>query len=216
MHRATLLPPDLVSRYRSWSETTLTINADKMKQLAEEGQSPVALLISCCDSRVNGLSMFGASHGDFFVHRNIANLVPPYAPGQSQQATPAVIEFAVTVLKVPRILVMGHSECGGVAGCRDMCEGNAPALEREESFVGGWVEILREGHSRIAHIKDQAQRTRALEHEAVRVSIENLFTYPYVGAAADAGELEVHGLWTDIGSGALLALDGKTSNFVAV
>ena len=216
MHRASLLPNDLVDRYRSWSETTLSINASKMKRLVEEGQSPRALLISCCDSRVNGLSMFGASHGEFFVHRNIANLVPAYAPSQNQQATPAVIEYAVTVLKVPHIIVMGHSQCGGVAGCRDMCEGNAPALESEESFVGRWVDILRDGHARVAHIEDTTERTRALEHEAVRLSIENLFTYPYVSTAADAGQLEVHGLWTDIGSGALLALDGETSTFVTV
>lgn len=89
----------------------------------------MALLISCCDSRVNGLSIFGAAHGDFFVHRNIANLVPPYHTDNHGQATSAVIEYAVTVLKVPRIIVMGHSKCGGVAGCRGMCEGNAGALE---------------------------------------------------------------------------------------
>ena len=216
MHRAKPLPEDLVARYRSWSETTLAINAAKFRKLADEGQHPEALLISCCDSRVNGLSIFGASHGDFFVHRNIANLVPPYHPDASQQATSAVIEYAVTVLKVPHIIVMGHSQCGGVAGCRDMCEGKAPALEAEESFVGRWIETLREGHARVAHIEDLDERTRALEHEAVRVSITNLLTFPYVAAAVDSGELELHGLWTDIGSGELLAFDGGTKEFVSI
>ncbi|MEL6689245.1 MAG: carbonic anhydrase [Pseudomonadota bacterium] len=216
MHRAKPLPDDLVARYRSWTETTLPINAAKYRQLADEGQHPMALLISCCDSRVNGLSIFGAAHGDFFVHRNIANLVPPYHPDNHGQATSAVIEYAVTVLKVPHIIVMGHSKCGGVAGCRDMCEGNAPALEAEESFVGRWIDTLREGHARVAHIEDFDERTRALEHEAVRVSITNLLTFPYVAEAVDAGELELHGLWTDIGNGELLAFDGSTKDFVSI
>lgn len=213
MHRAQPLPQELIDRYRSWSETTLAVNAAQFKRLAEDGQHPKALLISCCDSRVNGLSIFGAAHGDFFVHRNIANLVPPYAPGAAQQATSAAIEYAVTVLKVPHIIIMGHSQCGGVAGCRDMCEGKAPALEAEESFVGRWIDTLREGHARVAHIEDEAERTRALEHEAVRVSIQNLLTFPYVTAAVDAGELELHGLWTDISTGELLSFSGTTKQF---
>ncbi|MEL6550941.1 MAG: carbonic anhydrase [Pseudomonadota bacterium] len=216
MHRAKPLPQELVERYRSWSETTLAINAAQMRRLADEGQHPKALLISCSDSRVNALSIFGAATGDFFVHRNIANLVPPYRPDATQQATSAVIEYAVCVLKVPHIIVMGHSGCGGVAGCRDMCEGRAPALEAEESFVGRWIDTLREGHARVAHIADVAERTRALEHEAVRVSITNLLTFPYVAEAVDAGLLELHGLWTDIGSGELLAFDGATKGFAQI
>ncbi|MEM9437249.1 MAG: carbonic anhydrase [Pseudomonadota bacterium] len=216
MHRAKPLPDDLVDRYRSWTETTLAINAATYRKLADEGQHPKALLISCCDSRVNGLSIFGATHGDFFVHRNIANLVPPYHPASEQQATSAVIEYAVNVLEVPHIIVMGHSQCGGVAGCRDMCEGKAPALAAEESFVGRWVDTLREGHARVAHIEDIDERTRALEHEAVRVSITNLLTFPYVAARVDAGTLELHGLWTDIATGQLMAFDGTTKEFVPV
>ncbi|MEM9854554.1 MAG: carbonic anhydrase [Pseudomonadota bacterium] len=216
MHRAQPLPPDLVDRYRSWTETTLAINAARYKELAEVGQTPRALLISCCDSRVNGLSIFGAAHGDFFVHRNIANLVPPYTAGAGQQATSAVIEYAVTVLKVPHIIVMGHSQCGGVAGCRDMCEGKAPHLEDEHSFVGKWVDMLREGHARVAHIEDEAARTRALELEAVRLSIRNLLSFPYVAAGVDAGDIEIHGLWTDIASGELLSFDGSSKEFFPV
>ena len=216
MHRAKPLPQDLVDRYRSWTETTLAVNALQYKRLAEDGQHPKALLISCCDSRVNGLSIFGASHGDFFVHRNIANLVPPYSASRREHATSAVIEYAVMVLEIPHIIIMGHSQCGGVAGCRDMCEGRAPALEAEDSAVGRWIDMLREAHGRVAHIQDIDERTRALEHEAVRVSITNLLTFPYVAAAVDAGRLNIHGLWTDIATGELLAFDGESSEFQQV
>lgn len=216
MHRAKPLPQDLVDRYHAWTETTLALNAAKYKKLAEDGQSPMALLISCCDSRVNGLSIFGATHGELFVHRNIANLVPPYSPGDGQRATSAVIEYSVNVLKTPHIIVLGHSQCGGIAGCLDMCEGRAPALEAPESFVGRWVDMLRVGHTRVSHIEDLAERRRALEHEAVRVSLTNLLTFPYVAEKVNSGELELHGLWTDIATGELLAFDGETKAFAPV
>ena len=204
------LPQYLVQRYQGWKATTYAENAPWYRHLAEKGQQPRAMVISCCDSRVHVTSIFGAEQGEFFIHRNIANLVPPYAPDGDYHGTSAAVEYAVTGLGVAHIIVLGHSSCGGVAGCHDMCAGIAPELEEKTSFVGRWMDILRPGYEKVKDIKDEESRRRALEHQAVLTSIENLEGFPFVKQAMDKGLLSLHGLWTDIGEGNLFQyVDGK-------
>ena len=174
------------------------------------------MVISCCDSRVHVTSIFGADQGEFFIHRNIANLVPPYEPDGDRHGTSAAIEYAVTALKVAHLVVMGHSSCGGVAGCHAMCSGKAPELEEKSSFVGRWMDILRPGYKRVEKIKDEDKRVRALEHQAVIVSLENLMTFPFVAEAVKSDSLSLHGLWTDIGDGDLKEYDSESGAFRAV
>ena len=216
MLRASPLPGNLITRYHGWKATTYSENQAWYRRLAEEGQRPRAMVISCCDSRVHVTSIFGAEQGEFFIHRNIANLVPPYQPDGSQHGTSAAVEYAVTALKVPHLIVMGHSSCGGVQGCKQMCEGAAPELEESTSFVGRWMDILRPGYERVKDIEDDVQRTRALEQQAVLVSLENLATFPFVEKALDDGSLSLHGLWNNIGSGALEAYDPASKGFMPI
>ena len=203
MHRAKPLPNLLVQRYHGWKATTFAENKSWYRRLAEEGQRPKTMIISCCDSRVHVTALFGADQGEFFIHRNIANLVPPYEPDGNQHGTSAAVEYAVNALKVAHVVVMGHSSCGGVAGCHAMCSGQAPELEEKTSFVGRWMDILRPGYERIKDIEGDAAQRDALEREAVLVSLENLMTFPFVRERVEAGELSVHGLWHDIANGAL-------------
>ena len=210
------LPKYLVQRYYGWKATTFEDNHAWYRRLATEGQRPRAMVISCCDSRVRVTSVFGAEHGEFFIHRNIANLVPAYQPDGEAHGTSAAVEYAVTALKVAHVIVLGHSSCGGVRGCHDMCMGQAPELEEKTSFVGRWMDILRPGFERVKDIKDETTRVDRLEREAVMVSIENLMTFPFVKAAVEANELTLHGLWTDIGEGTLEQFDANTNGFVAI
>jgi len=209
------LPDYLVRRYQGWKATTYADNRAWYRRLAEDGQHPRAMIISCCDSRVHVTSIFGADQGEFFIHRNIANLVPPYESGSGQHGTSAAIEYAVTSLKVAHVIVLGHSICGGVQGCYDMCEGRAPELEARASFVGRWMDILRPGYERLPEGED-AVRVRALEKAAVLVSLENLQSFPFVAKATAAGDLTLHGLWTDIAEGGLETWDPETGEFVPV
>ncbi|KAA9007008.1 carbonic anhydrase [Histidinibacterium aquaticum] len=209
------LPEYLVKRYHGWKATTFAENKSWYRRLAEEGQRPRAMVISCCDSRVHVTSIFGADQGEFFIHRNIANLVPPYEPDGAQHGTSAAIEYAVTALKVSHLIVLGHSGCGGVQGCYDMCEGKAPALEETSSFVGRWMDLLRPGYERLEAGED-AERLRALEKQAVLVSLENLMSFPFVKAACDEGMLKLHGLWTHIGEGGLETWDPEARDFTPV
>jgi carbonic anhydrase len=207
------LPDYLVKRYHGWKATAYSENSAWFRKLADEGQHPRAMVISCCDSRVHVTAIFGADPGEFFLHRNIANLVPPYAPDGNQHGTSAAIEYAVTALKVPHLIVIGHSSCGGVKGCYDMCEGKAPALDEKTSFVGRWMDLLRPGHARLPE-GTEAERVAALEKEGVLVSLENLMTFPFVKEAVESGKLTLHGLWTDIGAGGLESYDPERGAFV--
>lgn len=207
MKQARPLPDYLVRRYLGWKATTYAENRSWYRRLAEGGQHPRAMVISCCDSRVHVTSIFGADQGEFFIHRNIANLVPPYNPDGEYHGTSAAVEYAVTTLKVAHLIVLGHSGCGGVQGCYDMCSGHAPDLEASTSFVGRWMEILRPGFNALADgAKDD--RIRALEKAAVVVSLQNLLTFPFIKAAIDDEMLTLHGLWNDIAAGGLEVYDG--------
>jgi len=203
MPTARLLPDYLVRRYHGWKATTYEDNKGWYRQLSEDGQHPRCMVISCCDSRVHVTSIFGADQGEFFIHRNIANLVPPHNPDGHHHGTSAAVEYAIKGLKISQLIVLGHSSCGGVEGCHDMCAGTAPELDKKSSFIGRWMDILRPGYEWVKDIEDEAARKRALEKEAVVVSLENLIGFPFVKEAVESGHLSLHGLWTDTGEGSL-------------
>ena len=207
------LPEYLVRRYQGWRATIYAENRSWYRRLAEDGQHPRAMIISCCDSRVHVTSIFGADQGEFFIHRNIANLVPPFAPSGDHHGTSAAVEYAVKALHVAHIVVLGHSGCGGVKGCYDMCEGHAPELLESTSFIGRWMEILRPGWEALPPGEDR-ERIDALEKMAVRVSLRNLMTFPFVREAVEDDRLTLHGLWNHIGEGTLEGWDEARGAFV--
>ncbi|MEM7240548.1 MAG: carbonic anhydrase [Pseudomonadota bacterium] len=216
MDKIAPLPADLVARYAAWKSGDFKSSEAEFQRLVEEGQSPVAMVISCCDSRVHPNQMFMTEAGQFFVHRNIANLVPPFAPSQNFHGTSAAVEYAVQVLEVPHLIIMGHSQCGGVKGCHDMCAGHAPELLENSSFVGRWLDILSPSYGYIADIKDEDARLRAFEKRAVVTSLQNLLTFPFVRKKREAGKLALHGLWTDIATGAMEFYNPETQAFEPV
>ena len=213
MYRVRPLPNYLVQRYHGWKATGYADNKSFYKRLATDGQHPRAMVIACCDSRVNVIPMFGADQGELFIHRNIANLVPPFAPDGDHHGTSAAVEYAVRVLKVSNLIVMGHSHCGGIKGCIDMCKGAAPELEEKGSFVGRWMDILRPRYDRVADIKDAAEQQHAMEKQAIVTSLENLMTFPWIEEAVSGGTLTLHGLWNDIGEGGLEHYNPQDDSF---
>ncbi|WP_417718452.1 carbonic anhydrase [Salipiger sp.] len=215
MQAARPLPNYLVQRFQGWKATSYAENHAWYRRLASQGQHPRAMIISCCDSRVHVTSIFGADTGEFFIHRNIANLVPPYQPDGNQHGTSAAVEYAVTALKVAHVIVMGHSGCGGVQGCLDMCSGKAPQLEEKSSFVGRWMDILRPGYEKVVNA-GPADMNTALEKESVLVSLGNLMTFPFVKEAVDSQDLTLHGVWHEIGTGSLHAYDPKLDEFAEI
>jgi carbonic anhydrase len=216
MKEAKPLPGYLAQRYHGWKATTFAENSAWYRRLASDGQHPRAMVISCCDSRVHVTSIFGADQGEFFIHRNVANLVPAYKPDGAQHGTSAAVEYAVQVLGVTHMIVLGHSNCGGVQGCLNMCAGKAPDLEAKDSFVGRWMDILRPKYELVKDIEDAGEQVRQLEKHAVMISLENLMTFPWLAEKVRSGDLTLHGMWTDIGEGGLECYSHTTDKFEPV
>ncbi|MCC6007059.1 MAG: carbonic anhydrase [Rhodobacteraceae bacterium] len=212
MQSAKPLPAYLVKRYHGWHATEYATNKAWFHHLAEEGQHPRAMIVSCCDSRVHVTSIFGADSGEFFIHRNVANLVPPFSPDGDHHGTSAAVEYAVETLHVAHLIVMGHSNCGGVRGCHAMCAGDAPHLEQSTSFVGRWMDILRPAYNDVRDLPEE-EALRAMEKASVVVSLNNLLSFPFVRMAVEGDRLSLHGLWHDIGSGELEALEADSGKF---
>jgi carbonic anhydrase len=210
------LPAYLAQRFHGWKATSHRENHAWYRRLAETGQRPREMIIACCDSRVHVASMFGGDSDEIFIHRTIAALVPALGPDGRHQATSAAVEYAVGSLGVSHVIVLGHAGCGGVRACHDMCAGRAPPLDAPDSLLGRWLDILRPACEALPRDLDAAEAVRRLEHEAVRLSLENLMGFPAVRAAVAAEALSLHGLWTDVAAGALEVYDAASGRFLPV
>jgi len=180
-------------------------------QLAELGQTPTAMVIACCDARVDVSAIFDAEPGALFILRNIANLVPPYEPEGLYHGTSAAIEYAALVLKVPHIIVLGHSRCGGVMAHREGFGGK----DTKSSFIGRWLTLLDDVEVSQNDIAEHSEGT-AFELAGIRTSLSHLGSFPFIRDSQDAGMVSLHGLHFDIGSGRLLGLDKETSHFITL
>jgi carbonic anhydrase len=185
----------LLEGYRRFRSEIWPAERARYEALAHWGQSPETMVVACSDSRVDPQMIFGAVAGEMFVLRNIAGLVPPYQPDAGYHGASAAIEFGVRVLKVSRLVVLGHAQCGGV---RAMALG-APPEARD--FVASWVEIAKPALS--AEGGDEAGRLENAEVAVVRLSLANLMTFPWVAEAVAAGRLALRGFRFDIHTGAL-------------
>jgi len=213
----THLPEHLIDRYRRFKFRHFAPNQDTYEELASGGQNPDVMVVSCCDSRVDPETIFSAMPGELFVVRNVANLVPPYAPNDDYHGTSAALEFAVMALRVEHIMVLGHGQCGGVRAFAEK-EGAAAEPLSPGDFIGKWMSLL-EPATRDIRCEDVASATarqRALEEAAVRQSVANLLTFPCVNILVQRGTLRLHGAWFDISSGGLCLMDAETGDFAPV
>ena len=208
------LPQYLVDRYKDWKENSFLENKFSYEQLAIDGQKPKGMIISCCDSRVHASSMFGAETGEFFIHRNIANLIPPYNPDGDHHGTSAAIEFAVSALEIPNIIILGHSNCGGIKNGYYLCKGENN--NNDLIFVNKWLNILQPAYDSLNQLSDDNQMISQLEKESIKVSIKNLLDFPFIQQVLDSKQLSIHGLWNDIGSGELEILVPETMMFKSI
>jgi len=167
------------------------------QDLAEHGQAPRAMVIACVDSRVDPGMIFDAGPGEMLVVRNVANLIPPYAPDGAQHATSAALEFGVRVLKVSDLVVMGHAMCGGVLALRE----GVPAETTD--FLAPWVSVARSVRAKVLRCTDPEEAQARCEQEVVKLSLDNLMTFPWIAERVRSGELRLHGMRFDIRSGAL-------------
>jgi carbonic anhydrase len=205
-------PNSLLDGYRNFMNGRYADARDRYRTLAENGQSPSTLVIACSDSRAAPELIFDAGPGELFVIRNVANMVPPYEPDGHFHSTSAALEFAVQVLKVSDIVVMGHGRCGGI---RSALDPNAEPLSPGD-FIGRWMSLVRPAAEQIQSndVMTPAERQTALERVSIRNSIDNLRTFPDIKALEDAGKIHLHGSWFDISTGELWVMDAETRDFI--
>jgi carbonic anhydrase len=202
------LPKSLAEGHFRFRRDVHAKNRGRYLQLAELGQTPTAMVIACCDARVDVSMVFDAEPGALFIVRNVANLVPPYEPAGKYHGTSAAIEFAVQGLKVPNLIVLGHSHCGGVDAYRQKVRDNVT----RQGFIGAWLTLLDNLEPVESDIFAHGDET-AFELAAIRSSLVNLRTFPFIRKREEDGLLALHGLHFDIGTGELLSLDQATGRF---
>jgi len=203
---------ELIDGYRRFRAKDWEHERERWSELAE-GQSPQVMILSCADSRVDPAQIFDARPGEMFVARNIAALAPPYETSSGFHGVSAALEFAVTQLKVAEILVLGHGLCGGCAAAlTGQFDDTVPG---EGHFIADWVRMLSEARAtvRSRHSELDPAAFLDMEREAVKVSIANLRTFPWIAEREQAGELKLHGAHFSISEGRLYIYDEAEDTF---
>jgi carbonic anhydrase len=203
-------PKSLLEGYRAFATNRLPAEQSRYRELSVKGQSPEVMVIGCCDSRVAPEAIFDVGPGELFVVRNIANLVPTYQPDANAHGVSAALEFAVTVLKVKHIVILGHAQCGGIRAFIDKIEPLTPG-----DFIGKWMQMfIKPGEvvEQRAH-ESMAQFVERIEKAAVFRSLENLMTFPFVRKAVESGQMQLHGAYFGVAEGTLFVLDKATKEF---
>jgi carbonic anhydrase len=203
-------PQQLIDGYRTFTSARLPTEQSRYRELSERGQSPQVMVIGCCDSRVSPEVIFDAGPGELFVVRNVANLVPVYAPDSGTHGVSAALEYAVNVLKVKHIVVLGHAQCGGIRAFIDKAAPLSPG-----DFIGKWMAMF----VKPGEIVEQREResmaefTERIEKAAVFRSLENLMTFPFVRNAVERGDMLLHGAYFGVAEGSLFVLDQASKKF---
>jgi len=202
---------NLLGGYRRFREHRYESEKARWRELAE-GQSPRAIIIACSDSRVDPATIFDADPGEIFVVRNVANLVPPFEGDGGRHGVSAALEFAITQLGVTEVVVMGHERCGGIQAALTGCFHDAPA--GEGGFVARWMDQIDEAAAKIAKESGTGiEAARILEEVAIRQSLANLRTFPFVTEREGDGRLQVLGCHFSISEGQLYLLDEVEDRF---
>jgi len=202
----------LIEGYHRFREVEWRHERDRWSELAE-GQSPKVMILSCADSRVDPAQIFDARPGEMFVVRNIAALAPPYETSRGFHGVSAALEFAVTQLEVSEILVMGHGLCGG---CAAALTGQFDDTEPGEGhFIADWVRMLDRARDQLRthHHELDREAFTEMEQEAVKVSLANLRTFPWIRQREESGSLKLHGAHFSIAEGRLYVLDEAEDSF---
>jgi carbonic anhydrase len=202
----------LIAGYRRFREHGWTPKLERWREL-NDGQSPQVMIIACSDSRVDPAQIFDTDPGEMFVVRNVAAMVPPFETSPGRHGVSAALEFAVQVLKVKEIVVLGHGMCGGCkAALTQSLQGTEPG---EGGFIADWIALLDDAREPVVaqHGTHGREAERAMEHAGVRTSLANLRTFPCIQRKEGAGKLRLTGAFFAISDGVLHLLDEDSGAF---
>lgn len=199
----------LIAGVRAFRAVYYEQRPERIQTIVENGQKPQVLVIACSDSRVDPAILMNVEPGELFVVRNVANLVPPYEPDNNYHGTSAALEFAIRDLQVSHVIVLGHSKCGGIQALMKNSDGEP--VKRE--FIGPWMNIVDRACSHCRTEDGKLTDGTAVEQTAIRISLDNLATFPWIRERLDSGKLKLHGWWFELETGMLWGLDRYAEEF---
>ena len=203
-------PQRLIDGYNAFAAGRLQKEQDRFRELAEAGQTPQVMVIGCCDSRVSPEVIFDAGPGELFVVRNVANIVPPYAPDGQAHGVSAALEFGVAALKVQHIVVLGHAHCGGVKAYAEDAEPLSPG-----DFIGKWMKLMAPAADKVGPrgAQSASDYLSRLEQANIVNSLDNLMTFPRLRKRIERGQVTLHGAYFGVASGDLSVLVRDSGKF---
>tara|TARA_B100001057_G_scaffold411034_1_gene426424 strand:+ start:457 stop:1089 length:633 start_codon:yes stop_codon:yes gene_type:complete len=201
------IPKFLIERYQFWKNNTFEDYKNIYHQASKTPQKPIAMIITCCDSRILENTIFGGSIGDYFIHRNIANIVPSKYDEEQNIQTLSAIEYALKVLKIPNLIILGHSNCGGVEYSFKSLIDNKNKNNFE--FINKWISCLKKTYTSIPDNLSENEKITFFEQENIKQSIRNLREYQFITKLINENKLNVIGLWYNISSGLIKFLDNE-------
>ena len=206
-------PQNLIDGYRAFRDGRLPREQGRYRELAERGQAPEVMVIGCADSRVSPEVIFDARPGELFVVRNVANIVPPYAPDGQAHGVSAALEFGVAALKVKHIVVLGHAHCGGVKAFAEKAAPLSPG-----DFIGRWMSLMAPAVDKVGPHPTipWADYLTLLEQANIANSLDNLKTFPRLRKLIESGEVATHGAYFGVAKGELSVRDETTGEFVPI
>ncbi len=186
--------------YQNFRQKYAAGDDSMLQQLAEHGQKPEIMVVACCDSRVDPALLLQCEPGDLFTVRNVANIIPPYEADEHHHGTSAALEFGICYLNIKHLIILGHSQCGGI---------NAAIHNdtlHQDDFISNWVSLVKNEKS----LKD----TDALAQHSLNHSYENCFTFPWIKERVIQRQLAIHRWFFAIKSGEIFAYSDAEKAYV--
>ena len=208
------LPDFLTSGYINWKSSVYSTKKNLHEKLYREGQKPKFMVISCCDSRINPNTIFNTDIGQLFVYRNIANIVPDFGATIFEDGIFSALEYATISLKIENIIVLGHSNCGGVKHALNKCISSNNSTDLV--YVNKWTDLILGDYKKIPNNIDINEQQIFLEKENIKSSIKNIIKFLTLKKEFKIEKLSIHGLWFDINRGSLLQLDKIDGDFIKI
>ena len=185
--------------YASFRNAYATGDQSVMRQLAAEGQKPEIMVVSCCDSRVDPSLILQCNPGDLFVVRNVANIVPPYECDEKHHGTSAALEFGICYLNVKHLIILGHSQCGGIEALMH------EKILKQDDFITNWVSII--------DFHQPSNNSDTIAKNALTLSYGNCLTFPWIHERVKNKTLEIHRWFFDIKTGEIVVYSDTTKNY---
>ncbi len=205
------IPDFFIDKYRDWKKNIFQNEKSLFQNLENKGQKPKAMIISCCDSRVDANQIFAANPGDFFVHRNVANLIPDLNLNKINHEISSSIDYAIFTLKISRIIILGHSSCGGINYAFNKFSDENSNMG--ETSLNDWIHSVKPAFEKIDKSQSKVKVIRSLEKESIINSIKNLRKYNKIYNLLLENKLQIHGLFFEISTGKISQYDESSNMF---